>query len=182
MLESACGARWFRRCAARSLRARCGSESSSAGRRAPPHSAVEPAAFARRSRSMARQTEWRSASRQARARRRTPARRLMLRDALCSWMFPFPGREQESIDYPRLPDIAIASRRELPRVTGKNPGVMRQVVVKAKVGSLRIHERQAVADDGVAAECLLHAEDRLDAADRAFETSKGLGAIVGFDP
>jgi hypothetical protein len=101
---------------------------------------------------------------------------------LNSWLFPLPGWEEEAINDSRFPDVAIASGGELPRIAGENPGVMRQVVIEAKVGSLRIHQRQAVADDGVAAEGLLNSEDRLDTANRAVKTAEGMCAVVGLDP
>ena len=59
---------------------------------------------------------------------------------------------------------------------------MRQIVIEAKVGALRIHRRKAVADDGVPAEGLLHPKDRLDTANRAVKTAKGMSAVIGLDP
>ena len=59
---------------------------------------------------------------------------------------------------------------------------MRQVVIEAKVGSLRIHWRQAVAGDGVAAEGLLDTEHRFETADHAVSTAECLHPIIGLDP
>ena len=70
----------------------------------------------------------------------------------------------------------------MPGIAGENPDVVRQIVIQAKIGSLCIDQRKAVADDGVAAECLLVSKDGLNAADRAFITAKRLQAVVNLKP
>src|SRR6185437_9852502 len=97
-------------------------------------------------------------------------------------LFALPRWEQKAINDPSLPDIAIAGRRKLTRVAGDNSCIVRQVVVESKVGALCIRERQAVAHDRIAAEGLLHAEDRLGAPHPAIEAAKGAQAVVGFQP
>ena len=104
-------------------------------------------------------------------------------DTSSSWSFSFPGWEQKAVDDSRLPDVVVAGGGELPRVAGKNPGVMRQVVVQTEVCTLRIHERQTITDDRVATEGLLHAEDGFEAADEAvIDRRRPLEAVVGLDP
>src|SRR5208282_4879415 len=108
---------------------------------------------------------------QARALKRMSGRGLPLTNTWKSWLFPLPDRKQEAIGDSCFPHIAISGGRKLPGITGENPDVMRHVVIKAKVGTLGIDRRQAVADEGVAAESLLHSKDGLNAADRAFITA-----------
>ena len=63
-----------------------------------------------------------------------------------------------------------------------SPCVVRKAVVEAKVNSLRIHRGQAIAGDGVDAEGLLHAEDRLDTANRAVQPAEALRTVIRFYP
>src|SRR5579859_1868406 len=93
-----------------------------------------------------------------------------------------PCGKEESIDNPCLPHVLVASGRELPPIAGQDSGVMRQVVIEPEVGALYVHKRKAVANNVVAAEGLLDAEDRLEAPDPTIQTAKGLRAVIGFDP
>lgn len=95
---------------------------------------------------------------------------------------PFPGWEEKTIHNSCLPDIVISSGGELPCVACKDSDIVRQIVIEAKVGSLRIRWRQAVAGDGVQAKSLLDAEDRLKTADYAVEASECTCPVVGLNP
>ena len=56
-----------------------------------------------------------------------------------------PGWEEESIDNSGLPDVLVASGRELPRVAGKDSRIVREVVVQPEVSALRVDERNTIA-------------------------------------
>ena len=105
-----------------------------------------------------------------------------VRDASSSSLFALPCRKEEPINNSSFPDVVIASERKLPRIAGENPGVVRQVVIEAKVSLLCIHRRQAVAGDGIAAKSLLNAENRLNSADYALDAAKRMRAVVCFNP
>ena len=75
-----------------------------------------------------------------------------------SLRFPFPCREEKAIDDPGFPYVFIASGGELARVAREDSCIVRQVVVQPEISALGVHKRDAIADDGVAAECLLHPE------------------------
>ena len=97
-------------------------------------------------------------------------------------LLALPGRKEETIDDPRLPDVYVAGGRELSRIAGQDPGVVRQVIVQPEVGPLRIHQRDAITLYGVATEGLLHPEHRLEAANPAIQAAEGLRAVISLNP
>src|SRR5271163_944753 len=99
-----------------------------------------------------------------------------------SWSFSFPGGEEKPVNDSGLPDVEVSGGGKLARVAGEDSGVVRQVVIEAKICALRINERQPVTFDRVAAKALIHAKNRLDAPNVAVKSSKGLAAVGCLNP
>src|ERR1700733_531662 len=97
-------------------------------------------------------------------------------------LFALPCWKKKAIDDAGFPHVSIACGRELARITGVDAHLVRQMVVQAEVGALRVGRRQTIGRVGAVAKRLLHSEDGLEPAKCALGASETRETIICLDP